>query len=436
MDIVLVDSKISGIKNLEKEVVLSYTKRNFGKEIFSQSCVKTIYGSNGAGKSGIAHAYDIFRELVLNDFPFSDPLFTPKFCQLINKKSMTFGMSNTFAINIDEKIYRIRYTFSVGMDSNKNLSFQHERVELLNSRLDTSSVVVEVKNGEIVNDINNPELSFLKQPQIVLRKSSILRSVVGKELDHSLEAAVALYSTLMLAMFINVSYGSLDDSHETFDCKSLLSSFKDGKIKTDKLAKALTMDSLVQRLQGEHYVWVIDKKEEKEYQKLTKQLAAFIKLLKPSLVDIEADFKHAQVASYCNLRFIYKDYDVDYEFESTGIKKLCILFSSLYNASKGRITFIDEIDSGIHDVFLTKLVEYFTLYNDCQLIMTTHHVGLMEVVKHLRKSIDILDDDGTIRTWVKNGKYSPSSLYSKGYLRGVPFNLQSSDFAYIFGDGK
>ena len=74
-------------------------KRIFGKEIFNQSCVKTIYGSNGAGKSGIAHAYDIFRELVLNDFPFSDPLFTPKFCQLINKKSMTFGMSNTFAIN-------------------------------------------------------------------------------------------------------------------------------------------------------------------------------------------------------------------------------------------------------------------------------------------------------------------------------------------------
>ena len=434
MDIVLIDSKISGIKNLEKEISLSFTKRNFGKEIFNQSCVKTIYGSNGAGKSGIVHAYDIFRELVLNDFPFSDPLFTPKFCQLINKKSKEFSMSNTFAISIEEKIYRICYSFSVGMDLARNISFKSEKVELLNSRLENPITVIEVKDGAIVSKISNQDLSFTEQPESLLRKSSVLRSVVGKQIDQSSTGAIALYATLMLAMYINVSYGSLDDSHETFDFKSLLNSFKNGKITTDKLSKALTLDSLVQRMQGEHYVWIIDKKEEKQYEKLTKQLAAFIKLLKPSLVDIKADFKHAQIASYCNLRFIYKDYDVDYEFESTGIKKLCILFASLYNASKGRITFIDEIDSGIHDVFLTKLIEYFTLYNDCQLIITTHHVGLMEVVKHLRKSIDILDDDGTIRTWVKNGKYSPSSLYSKGYLRGVPFNLQSSDFAFIFGE--
>ena len=436
MDIVLIDSKISGIKNLEKDIYLSFTKRNFGKEIFNQSCVKTIYGSNGAGKSAIAHSFDIFRELVLNDFPFSDPLFTPKFSKLINKKSLTFDMSNTFAIDIENKIYRIRYSFSVGMEAGNNFSFKSEKVELLNSRLDVSSVVVEVKDGEIINDINDLELAFIKQPQTLLRKSSVLRSVLGQPISRSSLGSIALYSTLMLAMTINVSYGSLDDNHEVFDYKSLLSSFKDGKVTTDKLTKALTMDSLVQRMQGERYVWIIDRNEEKQYRQLTKQLASFIKLLKPSLIDIKPDFKHAQVASYCNLRFIYKDYDVDYEFESTGIKKLCVLFSSLYNASKGRITFIDEIDSGIHDVFLTKLIEYFTLYNDCQLIITTHHVGLMEVVKHLKKSIDILDDDGTIRTWVKNGKYSPSSLYSKGYLRGVPFNLQGSDFAYIFGDNS
>jgi len=432
MDIVLIDSKISGMKNLEKEISLSFTKRNFGKEIFNQSCVKAIYGSNGAGKSGIAHSYDIFKDLVLNDFPFSDPLFAPKFCQLINKKSKTFSMSNTFAINVEEKIYRVRYSFSVGMDAPMNLSFKSEKIELLNSRLENPMTIVEVKDGAIINDITDPCLLFVKQPETLLRNSSVLRSVMNRQIDHPSDSFIALSSVLILAMFINVSYGSLDDNHETFDCKSLLASFKNGKLTTNKICKALTFDNLVQRMQGEHYVWIIDKKEEKQYRELTKQLASFIKLLKPSLVDIQPDIKRSPIASYCNLRFIYKDYDVDYEFESTGIKKLCILFSSLYNASKGRITFIDEIDSGIHDVFLTKLIEYFTLYNDCQLIFTTHHVGLMEVVKHLSKSIDILDDDGTIRTWVKNGKYSPSSMYSKGYLRGVPFNLQSSDFAYIF----
>ena len=435
MDIVLIDSKISGIKNLEKDIYLSFTKRIFGKEIFNQSCVKTIYGSNGAGKSGIAHAFDVFRELVLNDFPFSDPLFAPKFCQLINKKTKTFSMANTFAITIEEKIYRIRYSFSVGMDSGRNLSFKYEKVETLNSRLESPSIVIEVVDGEIIKANDDLKSIGFTQPQIVLRKSSVLRSCVGIALKES-EKLLPMVSTLALAMFINVSYGSLDDNHETFDCKTLLDSFKNGTLTPDQLTKAQTLGSIVSRMQGERYVWIIDRREEKQYEKLIEQLASFIKLLKPSLKNIKPDFKHDPMVSYCNLRFIYKDYDVDYEFESTGIKKLCILFSALYNASKGRITFIDEIDSGIHDVFLTKLIEYFTLYNDCQLIITTHHVGLMEVVKHLRKSIDILDDDGTIRTWVKNGKYSPSSLYSKGYLRGVPFNLQSSDFAYIFGEEK
>lgn len=435
MDIVLIDSKISGIKNLEKDIRLSFTKKIFGKEIFNQSCVKTIYGSNGAGKSAIVHAFDIFRELVLNDFPFAEPVFAPKFCQLINKKTKTFNMENTFAINIDGKIHRIRYSFSVGMDTGRNLSFKSEKVEILNSRLDVSSLVVEVNDGIIMNKITDPEIMDIKQPQIMLKKSSVLRPMVGKTTIKS-DNGIALLSSVALAAFINVSYGSLDDSHEAFDCKTLLDSFKGGAFAASKFTKSQTLGSLVSRMQGEQYVWVIDRREEKHYKEMTKQLASFIKLLKPSLQDIEIRFKHDPIVSYCNLRFFYKDYDVDFEFESTGIKKLCILFSSLYNASKGRITFIDEIDSGIHDVFLTKLIEYFALYSDCQLIITTHHVGLMEVVKHLKKSIDILDDDGTIRTWVKNGKYSPSSLYSKGYLRGVPFNLQSSDFAYIFEGDK
>lgn len=435
MDIVLIDSKISGIKNLEKDIHLSFTKKIFGKEIFNQSCVKTIYGSNGAGKSAIVHAFDIFRELVLNDFPFAEPVFSPKLCQLINKKTKTFSMSNMFAINIEGKILRACYSFCIGMDEGRNLFFKSEKVEILNSRLDKSTVVVDVTDGIITNIINEPELEGIKQPQTLLRKSSVLRSVVGNTAIKS-DAGLALLSSIALAAFINVSYGSLDDSHESFDCKTLLDSFKDGAFAPNKFTKTQTLSSLVSRMQGEQYVWIIDRKEEKHYKEMTKQLASFIKLLKPSLLDISISFKHDPIVSYCNLRFKYTDYDVDYEFESTGIKKLCALFSSLYNASKGRITFIDEIDSGIHDVFLTKLIEYFTLYNDCQLIITTHHVGLMEVVKHIRKSIDILDDDGTVRTWVKNGKYSPSSLYSKGYLRGVPFNLQSSDFAYIFGEDK
>lgn len=47
---------------------------------------------------------------------------------------------------------------------------------------------------------------------------------------------------------------------------------------------------------------------------------------------------------------------MDYEFESSGIKKLMNLFYYLDAASDGFIVFIDELDSEINDVYLDKII--------------------------------------------------------------------------------
>lgn len=58
----------------------------------------------------------------------------------------------------------------------------------------------------------------------------------------------------------------------------------------------------------------------------------------------------------CNLRMVYENYSLDYEFESSGIKKLMNLFYYLDAASDGFIVFIDELDSEINDVYLDKII--------------------------------------------------------------------------------
>ena len=59
---------------------------------------------------------------------------------------------------------------------------------------------------------------------------------------------------------------------------------------------------------------------------------------------------------------IYKDYTLDQEFESRGIKKIMELFEYLDMSADGQITFIDELDANINDVYLDKLIEYFILF--------------------------------------------------------------------------
>ena len=57
----------------------------------------------------------------------------------------------------------------------------------------------------------------------------------------------------------------------------------------------------------------------------------------------------------CNLNLNYGDYSINKEFESTGIKKLIMLFDCFLSASTDGIVFIDEMDSNLNDIY------YFTL---------------------------------------------------------------------------
>lgn len=435
MNVLLINSKIKGIKNIDKEISISYSKKNFDAKAFEQSYIKTIYGSNGSGKSGIVHAYDIYNFIVTNEFPFKDQIFVSKLLKLINKKTNEFSIENVFAVNLDEKINRYEHKLIISIDDNKNIYISNESLFCLNSRLDVSQCIFEVVNGEIIKNDNIyfDELNSQLNKQNSVIQSLIKNTLLNNPFENDIKRAIAL--TYYFAISLDVSFGSADDEHESVNLKSIFEHIKD-KDFFKTVSSTQYLSSTVHKMKGDRYAWVIRTEDEKKYANLTKRLYKFLKLLTPALKDIKVNFKHDGSFSYCELKFIYKGYDVDYEFESTGIKKLCSLFISLSQIEDNQIVIIDEIDAGIHDVFLTALIEYFALYSHCQIIITTHHVGLMDVVKHISKSISILTDDHKIKAWVKDGDLSPSSLYKKGYLEGVPFNLKPFDFAEIFSTGK
>lgn len=429
MKYLLNSAKICGIKNIDKEVTFTFTNKTLNDRSFEESYVKTIYGCNGAGKSGLVHAFEIAKVIATRNFPFVNPLFVPKLIELINKKTRKFSIELVF--NCGEKKYR--YTLSVSLSDIDEPYISFESLEELTSRGGFKTCIFKIVDGTVSSDSDPFYLNANIIPTHARANSVLLLPFEEEGHGHVPETS---WDALVFFFSLNVIFGGESDKHTSFDVKSyrhILDDIKNGK--SHSLSKTPSIAAIAAETNGDKYLWILYPELEKHYRGLAKKLCSFVQLAKPSLKDIEVNFKHDGKLSYAELRFNYGDYSIDYEFESTGVKKLCTLFTTLVNASSGSIAIIDEADAGIHDLFLVNLIEYFALYCPCQIIMTTHNIDLMDSVKGLSKSIDILTDEPSVVPWVKKGTLSPISQYKRGYLGGTPNNLNPIDFAPIF-NGK
>ena len=80
---------------------------------------------------------------------------------------------------------------------------------------------------------------------------------------------------------------------------------------------------------------------------------------------------------FCNQKKINKKIvEVPFDLESTGTKKLLTLFPLFYSVAEGDVVFIDEIDTGIHDVLFAHIIKNIVDTSKGQLIFTTHNTLL------------------------------------------------------------
>ena len=428
MRFLLNSAKICGIKNIDKEVSFSFTNKVMTDKSFDESYVKTIYGSNGAGKSGLVHAFDVTRTIATTTFPFRDVLFASKLVELINKKTRKFSIELVFSTS-EKKMYR--YSLAVSLDEANKPYISYESLEELTLRGEFKTLFFKAEDGVLSKD-RDPSVFIMEVPPNYARETTF----IAPRANGAEPIKDAAFITFSFFVGLGVVFGGESDKHTSFDIKSFRQMWNGGKgIGAAITVNPLSLAAISSQVDGNKYLWVLPANDEKRYEATAKKLCSFLQLTKPNLKDIEVGFKRNGLWSYAELRFDYGDYSIDYEFESTGIKKLCALFTTLMNASSGSIAIIDEVDAGIHDIFLVNLIEYFALYSPCQIIMTTHSIDLMDSVKGLSKSIDILTDEPSVVPWVKKGTLSPISQYKRGYLVGTPNNLNPIDFAPIF-NGK
>ena len=432
----LIELKLSGIKCIEKEIEIFFAKRNFDKEFFDESIVKSIYGPNGSGKTAVVSAFSIYRTLLTSDFPFKMNNYEDFLGKLINKKTNTFKMSVVFAVLDEGEVYRLKHEIIVSKNLLNQFCISHESLYYLNTRLNATKLIFETNDGVLTDNKNLGD--FVSSDPIVISNNSFIKLCFNKAVELNKDAyhkdITMILFTESFAAKLFVAYGDKQDAH--------IGHFADWAIaKKDKLSEFSLNEYSVNRLKetakiipGIRCFDVIFVKELEKYEKEIKKMASFVKLLKQDLRDIKVEHKPLDQVYIINLTFVYDGYEVDFEFESTGVKKLCLLYSAFVAARNGSVVLIDEIDSNIHDTFLVKLFEYFISYSNAQIICTTHNVEIMSVISSRSKSIDFLSNDNRVIPWIKTGRLSPATLYLKGRIKFIPFNLDSSEFAEVFND--
>lgn len=427
MDFYLLEFRLKGIKNIEKEIAINFYKqdiRKFNRENYN---VKGIFGRNGIGKTAIIKGIEILRNIVLdNDYLI---LKNSLLNEMINKKLKKCHLSTEFLV-IDEE--KRKYIFEHSID----LKLENEKIiitkEIINKKkLDRKEIsrTLIIENGEINKSKSNyfKNLDGIEKLSMnLLDRKSIVKLLVNdivKGRKNRLESEKFEFIYLyVLYSKINV-FTHLEDSHY-----KMVSVNFENQNWLDKIY----IDYINQ--EGKKRNILLKTKEEINFlKKSLKRKEKFLKLFNPEIEKIEFEKKDFDEKYYeIEYIFCYKEYKINFEYESMGMKSLFRLFDVLDTVNNGGIVFVDEIDMSIHDLYLNRLIEFFAENGKGQFVFTAHNTSILDTLKKYKNSIDFVTEYQEIKPWIKNGNYSPRKQYLEGMLPNMPYNIEYYDFFEIF----
>ena len=186
-----------------------------------------------------------------------------------------------------------------------------------------------------------------------------------------------------------------------------------------------------------------------------RELLAFEKILNKFFTALYSDVKKVyykfepkedrlQYELYFKKLLNGKILDIPFKLESTGTQKLLEIFPFIFSALSGSTVFIDEIDSGIHDLLMYEIIELLGEALDSsqngQLVATTHNTLLMDQLANENVYILSSDVEGN-KDIVSVDKYSfrtqkthsIRSKYLNGDYSGTPITGYL-DFSEIIED--
>ena len=413
MKVFMLSFKVNGVKNIEKEIEINFYNKTLKRFSPCGSNVKGIFGPNGIGKTSIIKGMDILRKISLNDNYLTNDFNLIILDKIINKKIEKANLEIEFLV-IDDNKKKSRYVHSItiAITSPKEVKILSENIKKKDSNTDQIVGEILIENGIIKNDsLHKDDLKseIVDITKNLLEKRSIVNIVKPSALKSiDLEKIRYFYRKLHIKI-------DREDSHLGY-------ALMDNPLKDDMPFN----DSIG------NYDIIISKNNLQIFEDYLRRMTKFLKIFKPNLRNIEYEKKEGKEEYDINILFVYDDYKVNYEFESMGIKNLFSLFTYFRALSEDEVVVIDEIDTSIHDIYLNKLIEFFAVDGKGQLVFTAHNITLLQTLKKYKHSIDFINENMEVVSWIKNGNSSPFKSYKDGYIKGLPFNVKEYDFLEIF----
>ena len=434
--------EVSGIKNIEKPIEINFYKKTINNDFDpEQYKIKAIYGENGAGKTAIVTAVRIMQRFLMDKSYLSDSATQKVLVDSVNKKTKSGYMECEFYSEIEGKSLINKYYFSFEVREDNRFYITKERYEVKQGSYSKNKyeLIFETENNMLVFCEDKSSLDFFNErTKNLLSQRAFATFLLEKETFSFFKSDTnaTLFSMLNLLFFSMDIEVSIDeaDNHMAYYWKEVLQGIDEEtfKLQGNNLISKIEEDILWSKT-GE---WLVPRDYYDSYVNQTSQMCSFVKVFKPELVNIGIEKREYDEQFYkCNLKMVYAGYSIDSEFESRGIKKLMRLYGHLDAASRGKIVFIDELDSSINDVYLDKIIEHFIYYGKGQLCFTAHNLSPMNLLKGRRGAITFISSINTVHTWANNGNANPENAYRNGFIEDSPFNVDAASFLGIIGGG-
>ena len=217
MEFYLLEFRLKGIKNIEKEIAINFYKQDIRKFNRDNYNVKGIFGRNGIGKTAIIKGIEILRNIVLdNDYLI---LKNSLLNEMINKKLKKCHLSTEFLVVDEEKRKHIfEHSIDLKLENGKIIITK----EIINKKkLDRKEIsrTLIIENGEINKSKSNyfKKLDGIEKLSMnLLDRKSIVKLLVNdivKGRKNRLESEKFEFIYLyVLYSKINV-FTHLEDSH-------------------------------------------------------------------------------------------------------------------------------------------------------------------------------------------------------------------------------
>lgn len=439
----LISTTISGMKNIKEPVTIDFSRTKDVSLIPSNGDnVRAIYGPNGSGKTGVAMALWTVTFIIRNlDYLGATNVSDLK--KLINCETKALNVSIDYGVfqEVEENQLKLkssyRYEISIVIRESGDLFIANEKLSEFNGKYGYSSLtsVFETSNGQIEhlwvqNDSSIAQL-IKKEGFNTVSKQSFLPFFNLFLTNHpGSEALIHIPDSMMYAapLFVRNLRVAVQSAENP---QNLIFAIHQSKgINNFSIDPAQSSNLSRGRIDTSEFF--VHKSQVQSFETFLKKKTKFIKIFKPKLKNISYERKDAGDYYLCTEILNYGTYTIGIDFESAGIKKLMKLFSYVYDAYRGAVAVIDELDAYLSGIYLEKLIRFLNDYGKGQLLFTAHSLEAMKALADHGKSIYFLSPSNKIYAWKKNAHYKPYILYPEGMIGDIDFDVETFDLVEAF----